>query len=55
MGSEQAVRDVAAKLFTVGRGEQVVQNKSFRFPRPGRTLTAFLDRTAEAQRPEKRR
>jgi hypothetical protein len=49
------VRDLAAKLFTTGGGEQVVQNNSFRFKAHRLNFISFLDRTAEAQRPEKRR
>jgi hypothetical protein len=42
-------------LFTNGGGEQVVQNNSFRFSARRLNFSPFLDRTAEAQRPEKRR
>jgi hypothetical protein len=49
------VSQIVPKLFTGFSGEEVVKKKDFCFAdRPALSLS-FLDRTVEAQRPEKHR
>jgi hypothetical protein len=49
------VSEFILKLFTAFAGEEVVQNKSFKLRATPALSASFLDRTVEAQRPERRR
>ena len=50
---EQPVSMFAPKLLTVFRCAKVVKNNAFLFPNHFALSSSFLDRTVEAQRPEK--
>jgi hypothetical protein len=49
------VSHIIPKLFTVFAGELVVEKKSFKLRTAPALSNSFLDRTVEAQRPERRR
>jgi len=51
---EYLVSEFTPSLFTEFGGEEVVENKSFKDRAPPALSNSFLDRTVEAQGPEKR-
>jgi hypothetical protein len=52
---EHPVDKLVRTLFTPWRGEEVVENKSFKLRTQVSLSHSFLDRTVAAQRPERRR